>query len=148
MKQSIWIAFALAALCGFAMPEQASAQQVRLDWRDTNTTLGSTFIGLVAAPSSSGARAGYAKVVVGNTSTTVRMVECLLELVNTSVDVAQVTLAPGANATVALQVAGDPVAAEAMHVRCRVISQATNGVSVAWAKLTSMPVDSVTTQQD
>lgn len=124
------------------------AQATVLDWNDGPVTLTSSFQTMTGISTSAAPRAIYGKVIVTNTSTGTRDVECKLEMPSVSVDFAQVRLAAGASATVALQIAVDPVNTSTAGLTCRVSSSSTSGVQATWAKTTTMTVSSVTANRD
>lgn len=148
MLRSIFAALALAVFYGFAAPQEVSAQGVTIDWRDASLSLGTVYSAILVGTGDSGPRIASAKVVVSNSSTGSRDIECLLELEDTAVDVAVVRLPAGGFSTLALEVGGDPTSIEWMQLRCRVTSASTSGVTATWAKMTTMWVGSVSTDQD
>ena len=141
----------LAAAGLLVSAEQASAQTSRLDWHDTTVTLtaSATFL-VIGVGVANAVQLSSAKVVIANTSTASRVVECWLNVPNVTQDFALVTLPAGTQTTISLMVAGpQPATAVDTALSCRVTSSGTTGVTAAWVKLTTIrPTGAFVSQQD
>ena len=119
------------------LPNVASAESTKMLWHDGVVQLGpqsqATPI-LIDSSSSSTTQVTYAKVIVNNANSTSTRVECELMNFNRSADLADVTLAPGAFATLSMSVA-TPSGANSLRLCCWVVN-AVSGATAQWAKMT------------
>lgn len=124
------------------------AGDTNLKWRDTATTLGQVSTNLLSESNDVDPQFVLAKVILVNTATSVRDIECILQAIDggsiISGDRGRVRLPAGSSSSptrgmVTLQIAFDPTSTfgGGASLSCRVTSTSTSGVTAEWMKMTT-----------
>lgn len=137
-------AFALVLLFSSTLLAQSTVGNAEMRFRDGLKTIVTAWTPVLSGPSTHQPAITHAKVILSNSSTSSRSVDCRLQYPNLSVDISSVTLQPNSFATLSLQVAKGATATSVQaSLSCLVTTGNSAGVNAQFAKITALAVNSV-----